>query len=185
MLGVVVPLAACDLEYTTDEGAGGGVGGNGGNGGDQVVVDSPIVGEWHTSSVMGDYMYDAQSLSSYGGGGTGEGYCFRANGTYTYYIVSTGYGPGSLAGWLIEDGRYRVEGNQVVLYDRYSSYTNTKNPSASRPKEKADGDTVYAFEVVSNDELNVQNVLSAEGGPVTYDTFQRSYANSDFAALRG
>ncbi|MCL2466462.1 MAG: hypothetical protein FWF02_06795 [Micrococcales bacterium] len=187
-VAVVVSLTGCDPSMFDDPDqrtTNGGDNGGGGGGGNQQVVNSPIVGEWHTSSMIADFLYSAQDLSSYGGGGTGEGYCFRTDGTYTYYIITTGYGPGSMAGWVVEDGKFSVEGNRVVLSDRYASYTSTKNPSNSYKNKKQEGTYYYEFEMISNDEVKIQNTVTYEDGSIGADVFTRSYENSNFDGLRG
>jgi len=181
VLGVVFVVAGCDMSAYDEQQER--ANDSRGPGRSSQVVDSPIVGEWHTSSVIADFMYSAQKMTSYGGGGTGEGYCFRADGTYTYYIVTSGYGAGTMAGWVVEDGRYQVDGTRVILSDRYASFTNTKDPSRSYRDKKEEGNNVYEFALLSNDELEIQNSVTYVDGSIGTDVFTRSHANTNFDGL--
>ncbi|MCL2466463.1 MAG: hypothetical protein FWF02_06790 [Micrococcales bacterium] len=186
LLGAVLAVAACDPSVFDDsQGQGQNPGqGGGGDARGGTRVDSPIVGEWHSSSAVADFLYSQRDLTTYGGGGTGTGYCFRADGTYTSYIVTTGYGLGSLAGWVIEDGKYRIEGNQVVMYDRYATAVNSDDPESSRGRQPQNGNKERTFEVLANGNLQIQNTTTYADGTVGFDVLVRSSNESDFANLR-
>ena len=153
---------------------------------DQGPVDSPVVGEWHTSSIMADYMYDRQSDTTYGGGGTGHGYCFRTDGTFTSYTITTGYGPGTLAGWAIGNGRYQADGNQITFYDVYESWTDTKNPDRSHGPQLQPEKMPCTFTIFDDGRMEFSCPYATDDGGTSafVYTYERSTDETNFEGMR-
>ena len=138
-------------------------------------ISSPIEGGWETSSHSFDRYRDRLTGKTYGGGTTAEGYRFLGNGTFEYFIMSTGYGPGSKEGWLVTKGKYKINGDQIFFYDQYGSFTDTKYPSDSY-KDEPTGDNTRKFELVFDKDTNetklrVQDSLTYADGVIRYKNF--------------
>ena len=138
------------------------------------AVSHPIVGSWGSNGNIVDFMFDPISRSTYGGGASGTAYHFRADGTYQYMYATTGYGIGTMAGWLIDNGKYSISGNQVTLHNIIRSYTDTKNSSNSYKDKMLDTTYVYAFEIMYDNDtamLKIQNSLTDQQGNPFFDIF--------------
>ena len=140
-------------------------------------IASPIEGGWETSSHTVDFLRNSSTQQSYGGGSTAQAYDFHGNGTFEYIIITTGYGPGTMAGWVRTEGKYKINGDQIILYNQYDSYTSTKNPSNSY-KDKPSHDETRKFELVFDKDTNetklrVQNALTYADGVIRYTDFSK------------
>jgi len=117
------------------------------------VAANPIVGVWETSSHVADFLFNKATQLTYGGGGTAKAFYFHENGTYELIFISTGAGPGSIAGTIKGRGKYKVEGNQIIFYNRYESWIDSNYPSKSY-KDRSIRDEVKKFDFVRDDKTN-------------------------------
>jgi len=108
---------------------------------------SPIIGEWSTGSSTPDFLFNPQSRSMYGGGGSGESFVFRNDGTYTSTYVTTGYSSTSFKGWFLNQGKFKVSGNKVTLYDIKMDREDQRNPSKSFRNKPQSGTMTYTFKI--------------------------------------
>jgi len=134
-------------------------------------VANAILGGWETSSGGVDYLFDRATRRSYGGGSTTRAYFFHKDGTFQNAVVTTGYGPGTKAGWFIIKGKYKISGNQIILFNASASWTDTNYPSESY-KDEPTRDETLRFELVRDENTN-ETKLKIQRSADSYDTFWR------------
>jgi len=185
-VGLVVVLAGCDLSYLEEEENTGTAttsandnpttGTDTGTSTEPLDLDPQLVGEWYTSSYVADFLYSSKDLTTYGGGGSGQGYCFRPDGTYLFYYVTTGYGPTTMAGWILQKGSWLSEDFHLLLFDRVESYTSTSTPQSSYDWTDA-GWSEFSYQWQSADQVSIENALG------DYTTFTRGSRLSECSAV--
>ncbi len=110
-----------------------------------------LVGMWSNTKFFGD-MYDAVTglpvTSSY----SGRWYLFREDGSYWYII--TGSGP-IISGTVFEKGKYRLDGDELVLYSIRSSWYPDLSRSNQTPGyiDKPEADQRLSIEIGDLDKI--------------------------------
>jgi hypothetical protein len=110
-----------------------------------------IVGTWSGGSSSsyvdsyGNYAGDSWFL---------DGYVFAKDGSYTYDAMSSSYGQITYDSHY--EGKYRVNGNTITLYDRvWSQYSSTgKLIQSTKPK-----DSTITYSVISHDKIDITSSL--------------------------
>jgi len=145
LLGLAMSLAACGDDEKDNPSKG-----SGGNSGSPSETPkpaekpwsgpgkNPLAGRWSSFSSTTDWKFNEQTWSSEGGGATGSGYEFREDGTFWYYIISTGYGYGTMKGWVTERGHYKIVGDKIAYSHVYRNWHNSKDPSDSYENKPMD-----------------------------------------------
>jgi len=144
---------------------------------------NPFVGLWGTGSNIVDFRFDTYTWTPYGGGATGTAYYFAEDGTYYFYIATTGYGLGSISGWVQTKGNYKIVKNQIHFYNIYASSNINGQLSPFEPSTNSE----KAFEFIEDNNtgettLKIQNSLSYADGSVGYDFLRKQLAKPAEAA---
>ena len=117
------------------------------------IIDSPIIGQWNSNTSATDYYFVntgefAQTSSS------GDGYEFRADGTYHYGFVSLNSTLFGTFGYY-EEGRYRIDGNRIFLYEILCSQiaaVGSENKTHQFSNEPGDDETfIFKIDLYKND----------------------------------
>ena len=140
-------------------------------------VANAILGTWTNGSTSLDYKFDRITRRSYGSGSTDKWYTFHENGTFENAIVSTGYGPGTKAGWLIIKGKYKISGNQIILFNASGSWTDTNYPSNSY-KDEPTRDETLRFELVRDNNTG-KTILKIQNSSGSYYNFWKQKDNKN------
>lgn len=117
--------------------------------------EQALVGSWSSEGPTGT-LFDPSTGFATGSYYSQEGYKFKSDGTYWYMII--GSGPVQ-SGAAVNKGRFRVEGDNLILYDRTEdSYPNPDSHSQTFGyKDKTIDDGTYALEFITDDELKIES----------------------------
>ncbi len=118
-----------------------------------ITFDDDIAGTWSSEGPYGTFVDPATGAAT-GSAANGEWYAFRADGTYRYVIISSGI---SLSGGVARDGRYRLDGDEIVLYDSTESWSPDMSRSGQTPayRNKDAPDERFTIEFVDEDTLTI------------------------------
>ena len=115
----------------------------------------PIVGDWSYGSAH-PYDWFNPLSGMQGASGLARGYAFRADGTFSDYMVILG-SPSS-DGWWYSKGKYKIEGNKLVLFDSIETYRKQGDPLESYENKRQERDIVYLFEISADGKvLNINH----------------------------
>ncbi len=117
-----------------------------------LTFEDDIVGTWSSEGPYGTIVDPAGGVA--GSISNGEWYAFRADGTYRYVIISSGI---SISGGVAKDGRYRLEGDEIVLYDSKESWYPDVSRSGQTPayRNKDAPDERFTLEAEDEDTLTI------------------------------
>jgi hypothetical protein len=125
-----------------------------------------LVGKWSTGSYYGDLVNSSgqfvQSAAS------GQWFDFNADGTYLYRMYSTGK---FINGLIVASGRYEVQGSQLLLHQKMTSWTPLPQSARTYPAHKDKPDVKeesLTLKVIRAGEINLQ-----KSGATMSDTFRR------------
>lgn len=112
-----------------------------------------LVGLWSDTEYYGE-MYDYATGMPVDSAYSGQWYLFRADGTFRYVIIGSGQ---IISGIVVQEGKYKVEGQELVLYKiKASWYPDPSHSNQSPPYEdKADDDERLTL-TLDSDPNNIQ-----------------------------
>lgn len=120
---------------------------------DLLSAGDDIVGSWSSEGPYGT-LYDPATGAATGSTYNGEWYVFRSDGTYRYVIMSSGI---AISGGVVRDGKYRLDGSDILLYDNAESWYPDLSRSDQKPsyKNKPADDESHSYYAQDPDTISI------------------------------
>jgi hypothetical protein len=120
---------------------------------DRSSSDAGIIGTWSSEGPYGTLVDPATGGVS-GSVYNGEWYIFKNDGTYRYIIMSSGI---ALSGGVVREGKYSIDGGEVVLYGNLESWYPDLSRSGQKPayRNQAAEDERHTYEIQDEDTISI------------------------------
>ena len=130
--------------------------------------NNSVVGTWLYGSARAEWPYEEWTKTNFLYGVAAGLYTFRSDGAYSYQFRSyTGF----FDDYVQQQGKYRVDGNRIILFDRTEDYIDFEFPNENY-SGKVLGERVlyYQFTQMSNgiEAMNIEasvEALNSESNP--------------------
>lgn len=115
--------------------------------------NADVVGTWSSEGPYGT-LVDPATGGVTGSTYNGEWYVLRADGTYRYIIMSSGI---ALSGGVVREGKYRLEGGDLLLCDSKESWYPDLSRSGQTPEyhDKAADNERHSLEMTDQDTISI------------------------------